>query len=172
MGGSNDTAQARRAQPWGPDGPYRSVFTNSLGQASLFVAGKGRPQAVISSLAALLTVWAVVDLVRRPAGQQAAPLLWALTAATVALLFGVLSLSARRRWFLTRAGDLVTASAAGALVGMIPLLVASFGAGTGTGGLARSLWAFALGMAPAVIVGCLMAWTVLRRGRGRFVFRG
>ncbi len=164
--------KGQRAQPWGPDAPYRSVFTNAKGQASLFVAGRGRPQAVIASLVALLAVWGVVDLVRLPSGQQAAPLLLALTAAAVALLFAVLSLSARRHWFLKRSGDAVTVFAAGGLLGMIPLIIVTALVRGSSGTVGGVLAAFVGCIAFAAVIGGIAVRTVLRRGAGRYAFKG
>ncbi len=164
--------QAAREHPWGPDAPYRSVFTNAQGRASLFVAGAGKPQAVIAVLAGLLAVGSLVDLV--PAsGPKGDPLLWVLTAATLAAIFTILSLSARRRWFLSPAGDLLTAFAAAQFLGMLPLpvilypLTASRGASVGT---ALALFVFFLAL--GAVIATIVTVTVRRRRNGRHVFTG
>ena len=165
-------AKEMRAHPWGPDAPYRSVFTNARGQASLFVAGAGKPQAVVAVLAGLLAVGALVATVSAP-GRKGSPLLWVLTATMVAVVFSVLSLSARRRWFLSRAGDLLTAFAAGELLGVLPLLVmlypltASRGASVGA-----ALAVFAFCLVIGTVTATLVAVTVKRRTNGRYAFKG
>lgn len=159
-----------RAHPWGPDAPYRSVFTNARGRASLFVARAGKPQAVIAVLTWLLAVGALVETVTG-SGRRGGPLLWALTATMVAVIFTVLSLSARRRWFLRRAGDLWTLFTVGELLGMTPLLLVLVPTAGDSTSVGSALGVFAFGLALGTIVGALATYSAATRFNRRYVFK-